>query len=277
VPAMDDIDREILRHGADRLDAQKYDGVLFQKGRKIPLRKHWMTERMTGAQIDFWLRRYAFNVGILMGNLRRLPVSIMAVDYESVEARVRFRAEFGLPESPMVAKTARGFHEYFRTTLINQKTVIGFRDEVDLKFTGAVLAPPSWRDDVGLRYEWQSGVVAPGDLPTFPSEILAEPTAETKPSPIALPPTGLSEEKQVSYVGKIDKSEQGRSGASSCIKAALKILTLTKGEVGEAWRLMLLYNRTRCEPPWDESDDAKPQDSLRRKFETALGWWRPRR
>jgi hypothetical protein len=189
VAAMIDNDSEVIRFGAGQLDTHKYDGVLIEPAKKArPIRKNFLNERMDGRQIDFWLRRYAFNIGVLMGQLRRLPVAIMAVDYESAEARERVRAEFGLPESPMVAKTARGFHAYYRTVLINQKTVIGWRPEVDLKFTGYCLAPPSWRADVGFRYEWESGIAAPGDLPVFPGEILAEPKADRKTTPAPTTP-----------------------------------------------------------------------------------------
>ena len=65
------------------------------------------------------------------------------------------------------------------------------------------------------------------------------------------------------YVAKIDKAESGKGGHTKTLTAAFKILRFSGFDYALAWQLMLHYNATRCEPPWEEKD-------LKRKLDEAL-------
>jgi hypothetical protein len=76
------------------------------------------------------------------------------------------------------------------------------------------------------------------------------------------------------YVDRFDgRAVSGRGGHTTCFTAALKIVRFVRrlgGGLPEAWQLLLYYNATKCDPPWDPSAPVDER-ALRHKLEDA---WR---
>ena len=160
---------------ADRL-------VLLRPGQKLPAFKGWAAESVepvSVARIEWAFRRAAYNLGLKVGG------GLLVADYESEGAMIEAR-RLGVPASPMFSITARYRHEFFLTT-VEGPTRIKWRGlDMDLKRSGQVMIPPSWRSDVEIRYQWgPNGMVPIADLPEFPPELLME----TKPA-VGLHPAG---------------------------------------------------------------------------------------
>jgi hypothetical protein len=75
------------------------------------------------------------------------------------------------------------------------------------------------------------------------------------------------------YVDSFDRrAVAGHGGHTSLFIAALKIVGLVRrlgGGDGHAWELLLYYNATKCDPPWDATDP-REEAQLRHKLEEAL-------
>jgi hypothetical protein len=68
------------------------------------------------------------------------------------------------------------------------------------------------------------------------------------------------------YVDTFERAVSGRGGHTATFVAALKIVRFVRllgGGPEEAWQLLLHFNRTKCDPEWDER-------SLRHKLEDGL-------
>ena len=72
------------------------------------------------------------------------------------------------------------------------------------------------------------------------------------------------------YLARLPPSVQGRNGSRACLVACLRLLTLTGGDVVRTWTLLVEYNRTRCEPPWDEQGEHGPDSLPRNTCSTML-------
>lgn len=241
-----------------------YDVVLLDYGTKVPSFKGWNVRGPPSrAEIRCHTRRRLHNLGI---DLRQ---GLIVVDVDAVEERGWAEDRFG--KTPLVTVTSRGFHLYYRRSFQTRKRVRLLGKPIDILVEKAT-APPSWTADNECRYTWESGLVRKSELPELDqSAIPEEPKPLPKPVPVAAP---LDDERAIRYVQKIDPSIMGENGSSTCIKACLKILSLTQGDVERAWPLLMFWNQ-KCEPPWDTEAKEGP-DSLWRKLMEARKFWKPR-
>ena len=85
----------------------------------------------------------------------------------------------------------------------------------------------------------------------------------------------MPDERARRYVDRFEASVQGSNGSRALIVALLKILTICRGDPVKAFALARYFNATKCSPPWDEEREDGP-DSLKRKLQEALKFWKPR-
>ncbi len=75
------------------------------------------------------------------------------------------------------------------------------------------------------------------------------------------------------YIDRFDRrAVSGQNGHTSAFIAALKIVGFVRrlgGSPEDAWQLLLYYNATKCDPPWDLRVPAEER-ALRHKLEDAL-------
>jgi hypothetical protein len=184
----------------------------------------------------------------------------MAVDFESAEMRAYGHQVLELPPSPMVVRTQKGFHEYFRTLLADQGTIIKWNGlDIDLLFGPGRQAvwPPSFIAKTSWEYEWVGkGPVPVSDLPLFPDELVREHNNLKQNETVkAVVKTNNSVMAPItnpkSYVLRIE-SKSGSRGFAALLRAAvvLKSCNFTKEDA-----IAFLWNEwnRRADlvvPPW---------------------------
>jgi hypothetical protein len=231
--------------------------------------------------VEFTRREISWRIRVENANIAAKVDGLAVLDADGLSG-LRWIEERGI-SSPFETLTRKGRHVWLRLGETEQEVRTVLRAlgmELDL-LTGAnryAMLPFSAVNGHTYSFAPGKGLVRPEELPTIGEvvlrELLAEPDRE--PTPMAISPLGLPEERARNYIDKLPFAVQGEGGSSSCIKAMLKILTLTGGDSRRAWELALYYNAAKCQPPFDPEIEDGP-DSLKRKFEIARGWWKPSR
>lgn len=179
------------------------------------------------------------NIGIVTGAISGIAV----VDCDTPEAVDRFRNE---RKTPVVVKTPRGVHFYYRHPGEHVKTCkgVGFDIRGD---GGYVVAPPSVVD--GKQYEFQTGSeeLKPVNLPLFDLNWVPKPKTET----------GSTEfdnkiRNGAAYIKTIHAT-QGNGGDKATFVAACYLKDSGMDQM-EAWLAMLDWNQTNAKPPWNDKD-----------------------
>lgn len=283
-------DGQLVHHALPALVAAGLQPVLLRE--KRPWFKDWQARLMDLRELQFWTRREVFNLGIHLGASGLAVIDKDKATEKSGSRREAYRWEqrHGVTsaKTPLAVETASGVHTYWRlpATVRAVRSRIrhaggpdGRKLPLDILMAERVAVfPPSFVAETSHRYAFRPGkrLVPVGDLPLLPESVVAELNADGRsgPKPVALIPLD-ADGGHLRYVERIDPAVQGADGSTACVKACLKILSLTGGDVGRAWPLALHYNRTRCDPPFDEEVETGP-DSLRRKLLVARSFWKPR-
>lgn len=182
------------------------------------------------------------NLGIITGEISGLAV----IDCESREDYEWFWKNRG--RSPMVCKTRRGYHLYFRRPEGGVKNAQRVPDEdgkprYDVRGDGGyVLAPPSRHSDG--RYYWATMPYHAKDLPEFKPEWRpdAGPTRDTD----KLICDGAA------YIAKIN-AVSGQGGHDDTYRAVQCLKTSGLRE-SEALIVLQRWNDTNADPPWSEKE-----------------------
>lgn len=118
----------------------------------------------TEKETKSWFLKYPkANIAIITGKVS----SIVVVDFDSIEA-VRWARGEGLLNNTLTARTARGYHAYFKYPEGKAiKNFVNFNGmKIDIRSDGGyVIAPPSTHM-TGVEYTWQAKV-PPAALPEF--------------------------------------------------------------------------------------------------------------
>jgi hypothetical protein len=129
---------------------------------------------------------------------------------------------------------------------------------------GFIVLPPSRHPETGRSYAWEAELLPPDRLPRFSPAWVYRRTRRRVRSVVAGPdtPDRLLYRGQ-RYVATFDRAVSGENGHTTTLRSALKIVRFVGFNAALAWQLLLVYNATRCDPPWPEKD-------LRRKLSEAL-------
>jgi len=284
--AHDTTERQLMLDAALQYRADGYKLVFCEHGTKRALDKGWERKEFTETEIRYRLSRHTFNIAARLDCL-----FVFDKDAASREA-YNFLRKHRI-KSRMEVTTSKGIHVWMRLDreIEDLRSRIRFNGMPLDVLTGEryVMLPPSWNEEAQWRYAYRPGkqFLPMCDLPVVPESVIElltkreEPECEPKlsPGPVRSLVLGTHEEasallRHERYVERIEKSEQGNNGSRACIRACLKILSLVEGDAARAWPLIVHFNRTRCQPAWDEEAEEGP-DSLRRKLNEALKFWRP--
>jgi len=176
------------------------------------------------------------NLAIVTGAVSNLVV----VDCESRDDAEWFYKTRG--QSPVIVRTKRGFHFYFRHPGERVQNACKVENRYDVRGDGGyVLAPPSKHSDGA--YSWVKPICETSQLPVF--------NASWRP-----PPPAIDDEKAIcdgeAYISKTFATS-GDNGHNNTYKAVcyLKRSGLT---AAEALLAMMRWNRTNADPPWTERE-----------------------
>jgi hypothetical protein len=258
------------------LDATEkgYDPVAMLPGQKIPAEAwaRWLTEEPTEESIyERW-----------QGT--RNGIALVCRDLVVIDVDDANELDFALEscgKSPCICKTPRGgFHVHYRQrkgVQVGKKTDVKGR-EIDILAGAALGIIPHSANERGVPYEWlHEGLYPKAELPVVRigwSRERARKRVVTTVTPAAEP----VDPRSLIYRGQryIDTFEQravsGQNGHRSCFIAARKIAGFVRklgGSPEDAWQLLLYYNATKCDPPWDLSIP-RERRALEHKLKDAL-------
>lgn len=216
----------------------RYQGRLASWGDEVP---RWPAEA---------------NIGLVTGAVSRLVV----IDCESRDDAEWFYRHRG--RSPVIARTPRGFHLYFRHPgNIRIPNAVRVEGRYDVRGDeGYVVAPPSVV--AGNRYQFLPGhgLRDPDTLPCFRKEWLPRSTTATG---------DRSRIKDVeSYISHI-RAESGSGGHNATWRVVQRIRDSGADEF-DAWTILTAWNQTNANPPWSEAE-------IKHKIKSAYGGKSPRK
>lgn len=197
--------------------------------------KEFQTRRAGPEQITNWLLDTGNQLGIVTGEVS----GIVVIDTDNAEAEMWARNN--LPDTPIMCRTLKGWHRYYRWPGAPVRNGVKLKTDVtglalDLRGDGGyVMAPGSLHPD-GDKYVAWGRWNGFGDLPAFRK-------------------TWEPLERARLWLGKRDPATEGQGGDTFTFSTAcsLREFGLTEGQVLE---LLLEWNRT-CNPPWSEEDLAE--------------------
>jgi Bifunctional DNA primase/polymerase, N-terminal len=135
---------------------------------------------------------------------------------------------------------------------------------IDLRASGGYAIVPNSVNAAGVAYRWLSEVPPLAELPLFKVSWTRERRKQVKTAVAdVLDPDNLLRRGRA-YVEKLPVAVSGSNGHTTTFVAAIKIVKFVAFHRDLAWQLLLHYNATRCEPPWDVERE------LRHKLEDAL-------
>ena len=242
-----------------------FNPMLLQAGGKKPL-DAWKEQQEKRPSLEELQRKWRpeLNIAIVCGELRETGANILGLDFDSEAVFQEVYPK--LPESPMVAKTSRGYHAYYRLPLgerVPNRVHVGGK-EIDFRNQGGyMVAPPSFNQETGVRYEWIRGPVDAKDLPIFPMELLPkEEERTTVPLNLA---AEVSRAKR--YLERAGGAISGQGGHRKTFRLACRLVHPPEIGFGlsfeDALSLLLWWNQF-CKPEWTQKElEHKVQDAFK--------------
>ena len=224
-------------------DARFYRDLGFSElplSGKLPALSHWkhLTVRHpTDEELVSWFQKTRCNIGVICGQISGIAV----LDTDSPEIAERLLRE--LPKTPMMTKTAKGLHFFYRLeegqhvpprVRVN-RLMLDVRGE-----TSYVVAAPSIHPETGKTYER----IGSWDLQAVPSFSPAWVEAEEPASAVSR----KTVKNPVSYISKI-RAVQGSGGSNATFRVACILRDAGLSEA-EALAAMVEWNQTNAEPKW---------------------------
>ena len=193
-----------------------------------------------------------YNVGFVCGEVS----NVVVIDCDSAEANVW--ADAHLPQTPMMTRTAKGTHRYYRHPGVPVGNKVRIRTDdprahLDVRGDGGyVVAPGSIHPD-GVAYEalgeWPDST---DGLPKFePSWVASDPPfAPLSPDAQSVPPDRDQKLFRVRrYLESTPPAIQGQGGDAHTFQVACRVVRGFDLPVADA-RLVLGEWNQQCQPPW---------------------------
>ena len=203
---------------------------------------------------------------------------IVVVDCDSAEAIAW--ADVHLPPTPMITRTAKGEHRFYRHpgTPIRNKARIRTDDgriAIDVRADGGYVVGPGSQHASGVTYERVGEWPPVEELPVFdpawltPAEPLGVELDELSPSP-RLQSRGALLRRARKYLKATPPAIEGQGGDNHTFQVCCR---LVRGfDLGDAEALDLLHEwNARCVPPWSEPELAAKVEAARKYGDEPIG------
>lgn len=261
------MDQNTRRETALTLIDYGYDLTLLAAGSKKPWRKGWNERPVPRAEVDYWMRRFPLNYGVLLRGL-----VVLDRDGRSKETTAFLKRHGAL--SAFEVRTRRGTHLYFRLpdTVREVRTRLKWLGlGLDVKVTGCVVGVGSVIAATGWTYRLKARkcLVPKADLPPLPDSLRALLDAEKSPSATPTLPFGPPTiargpiRHPEAYCLRI-ASHQGANGSAGLVRAVC-VLRDAGRSAHEAFEFLTREWNVppRVTPPWSEAEIAY---AIRRHF-----------
>lgn len=194
--------------------------------------KEFQSRRPTFDEILSWPRD-GFNLAVVTG---RISGGLVIVDCESRDDAKWFWDNKG--QTQTIVRTKRGYHFYFQSDADVRNAQKVF-DRYDVRGEGGyALIPPSVHSDG--RYGWSKDLVSVASLPAF------HPSWRPETS-VTLNDRAIHDGQK--YISRIFAVE-GQGGDHDTFRAAIALRDSGLSE-SEALYVLLEWNKTNAQPPWD--------------------------
>ena len=221
---------------------------------KAPVQEAWQSiPKQSPAQLRASYRP-GYNLGLHTGRVVGAQLGIIVIDCDSMEAARRCARKIPVP--PVRARTARGFHLYYRYPpsalhIPNRAHIDGIA--IDLRADGGnIVLPPSVHPSgfvYGARGLWTAEGFA--SLPEFDPTWFPRPIEEPREAiRLARTPT-ITEARRV--LAKMQPSITGQGGDKCLWSAALTLASRFGLSEEDIASLLLTDFNPRCAPPWPEA------------------------
>ena len=260
------MDRDLARRSALAAVDGGYDVTLLAAGSKRPWRKGWNARPVPAAEVDYWLRRYPLNYGILLRG-----IVVLDKDGRS-RATTAFLKDRGV-RSPLEVLTKRGTHVYLRLPeavreVRSRMKWLGLG--LDVKLTGCVVGVGSTIAETGWTYRLKAGkcLVPKRELPALPDSLVALLNAENPAPNVPAGPAARTRSHgpvwhPEAYCLRIE-SHQGCNGSAGLVRAVCVLRDAGKSAQEVFEFLTRVWNvPPRVTPPWSEAEVAY---AVRRHF-----------
>lgn len=260
---------------AQELVALGYIPVAMQQGTKIPAEsawQEWPLREITEESIAQRWKGTRNGISILCHN-------VVVLDVDQADLLDFVLKQTKLESAPICRTPRGGYHVHARARKGMQLSrKIRVRNRCIDLLTGASLSILPPHETVDGAYEWISGELPPaGKLPLANLAWTRE-RRKKRAKSVLLAAEEPSEGDEILYRGRLyvdtfdRRAVDGQNGHTSLFVAALKIVSFVRrlgGGEEQMWQLLLYFNATKCDPPWDPSD---PRDlaALQHKLSDAL-------
>ena len=218
------------------------------------------------------------NIGIVTGQISGLVV----VDTDGEDGE-RWAREH-LPETPLMVRTAKGLHRYYRYpgVPVRNKVRLKTGDEriaVDIRGDGGYVLAPGSRHPSGLTYQligcWPASL---DELPRFdPAWIAPNPTAEASArqacqveSNEATPDHEILIRRARAYLEKTPPAIQGQGGDARTFQVCCRLVRGFDLSDNDALELLTSWNQT-CVPPWSDLELRAKVEGAQKYGEEPIG------
>ena len=194
------------------------------------------TRRNTEDELLRWFKETRNNVAIITGSRS----GVVVIDVDDLPAG---RKVFSAHPTPLVSKTGRGVHLWYRHPGVEIGNRVKFLPGLDFRGDGGYVIAPASRHENGKPYEWIRYTDSLESIPVFDPAWLGE---REKPSTVSSM-SGVVR-NGLSYIMNI-RAVAGERGHDATFRAAVKLAESGMSEV-EMLSAMVRWNQTNAEPPW---------------------------
>lgn len=218
--------------------------------------KRWQTERVPREQVQEWFKHGEHNIALLTG----ATGGVVVVDGDSKDACSVI--ESTCTTTPMVVKTSKGAHYYYRHPGGRVPNAVRLIHEppVDLRGDGGLVIGPGSMHNSGIHYQLAEGsdLTCVQDLPIFDRSWFpmdaAEPTVYRRPVVRFVPPAAQDAFSQAQrYMLNVPGAIEGSGGDHHTYVQACRLVRGFNLSDEDALTILLEWN-AKCDPAWDEKD-----------------------
>ncbi len=214
----------------------------------------YQTRLATSEEILQWFGNgHQRNIGIVTGGVS----NVVVVDCDSAAAVAW--ADNHLPPTPMMSRTARGQHRFYRHPgqPVRNRASIRTSDpevKIDVRGDGGYVVAPGSLHASGALYERIGEWLPVGELPIFEAGWIEPPARELVPRSAA--PVRARDQvidRARAYLDRVPPARQGEGGDTHTFTVVCRVV---RGfDLGDEDALDVLgpWN-SRCVPPWSEAD-----------------------
>lgn len=225
-------------------------------------------------QVTAWFGNgHDYNIGIVTGAVS----GIVAIDCDSREAIAW--ADAHLPATPMITRTAKGEHRFFRhpgRPIRNKARLRTGETQIalDVRADGGFVVAPGSVHETGAIYEKAGSWPPVIELPVFdPTWLEPEPTKPAATAPTRA--TRPSDREHVrdrarKYLAATPPAIEGQGGDEHTFQVCCRLVRGFDLSDADAFDLLFEWN-ARCVPPWTEGELLAKIEGARRYGDEPMG------